>query len=224
MTLKILITMLFVAVVLVIMLLAIPYSYVLKGDIKEKVNGKFQVNGLFRLIRFVCLKTSDKIEMKAYFMVFCIYSNLKKHKEIEKNINKSNKFQVYFNKILNLRSIEVLIEYFKYIISIVKPNSVKINGVYGLEDPFITGTISAVIPIIKSNFTSAKIEVNPVFNKVILDVSIEVKGKVNLLLIGFRTIKLVLNKYLRKIVLKKPRHGYNLKYCGEDIKWKIKLH
>ncbi|MDF2504779.1 DUF2953 domain-containing protein [Clostridium sp.] len=195
--LKILIIILFIVIALILMLLVSPYTYVFKGDIKENINVKFQIKWLFGILRFTCLKTSDNFEMKVYFIIFCIYSNLKKHKKVKKSIGTKTVFnKVNFSKVLNLNSVETLIEYFKYILLIVKPNKVKVKGIYGLEDPCNTGVISAIISMIKSSFLSAEIDMNPIFDEVILEISIDIKGKFNLLLIGFRTIKLLLNKDL----------------------------
>lgn len=202
--LKILIIILFIAIALIIMLLVIPYTYAFEGNINENIKTKFQINCFFGLLRFTCLKVSDKLYIRIYFINLCIYSTLRKnkHKNIHKKISTNNKREVNF-KALNLTSLKEILAYLKDIISILKPNSFKINGVYGLEEPCVTGFICAAVSIIKSNFTVVQIDVSPIFDDVILDIFIEIKGNLNLLLIVFITTKFLFKKDIRKIILKK---------------------
>lgn len=201
--LKIFITILFIAIILIIMLLVIPYNYVIQGDINEEIKGEIRINWLLGLLKFTFLKTSDDFEIKFYFINFCVYSNLRKNsnKHIEKNSNKNRKISVNF-QLLELDTLRKLFLYLKDIILIVKPRSITIDGIYGLDDPFATGTISAVVSVIKSNFSAIRINISPVFDELILDVFIEIKGRINLFIVILRTVKLLLKKDLRKIVLK----------------------
>ena len=205
--LKISITILLAVIVIIIMLLVIPYTYAIDGNIRRKFNkGKFQISWFWGLLRCSCVKVSDKFDIKIYFIRLCIYDNFKKNKPINNTdikINVNSKFGIVNFKKIDLKILKEIYQYLKDIISILQPNSFKIYGVYGLEDPFFTGSISAVVSILKSNFKGLEIEVSPVFDDVILDISLDIKGNTNLLSIAFRTIKLLLNRDIRKFILKK---------------------
>lgn len=203
--LKILITIVFAAILIVTMLLAIPYTYTIEGNISEKFKGKFEASCFFGLLRFTCVKVLDKFDVKIYFIGFCVYSKKTKNNygDSENKVNVNSKIRVGL-KILNSKILIEMFQYLKDIISILQPNTFNINGVYGLEDPFATGSISAIISILKSNFTDWRIEVFPVFDDVILDISLKIKGSINLLSILFKTIKLLLfNRDLKNFLLKK---------------------
>lgn len=202
--LKILITILLAAVVIIILLLSIPYTYTIEGSISEKFKGKFEASCFLGLLRFTCVKLSDEFDVKINFIGFYVYSKKTKNNygDTENKVNVNSKIRVDL-KMLNSKILRELFQYLKDIISILQPNTFNINGVYGLEDPFATGSISAVVSILKSNFTDLKIEVYPVFDDVILDISLQIKGSINLLSIVFKTMKLLFNRDLKKILLKK---------------------
>lgn len=200
--LKLLIIILSIAIILIIMLLTIPYNYVIKGDIREKFKVRVQVNWLWGIFKIICFNLSDQFQMKIYFMNLCIYSSLGTNSSvyIKNNTDINKKIKINF-KNLDLNVLKLIVYYLKDIFFILKPSTFNIKGVYGLEDPFLTGTISSIVSIIKLNLTAIKIDISPVFDKIILNILIKIKGRVFLFKLIFVSIKVLRQKELRKFIL-----------------------
>lgn len=200
--LKVFIIILFIAMILAIMLLTIPYNYVIKGEIKEKIKFKIQVNWLLGIFKIISLNLPDGFKIEAYFFNLCIYSSLRKNKSVytENSTDISKKIKFEFEK-LNFNLLKKIIFYLQDIFFILKPSTFNVEGIYGLKDPFFTGIVSSVVSIIKLNLAAIKIDIYPVFDKIILNVLIEVKGKIILFKLVIIAVKILRQKELRNLIL-----------------------
>ncbi|AJA49373.1 hypothetical protein CPAST_c33070 [Clostridium pasteurianum DSM 525 = ATCC 6013] len=201
---KIFIIIFIIAVILLIMLLLIPYNYFIEGNTRENFKVKVHVNWLIGIFKIIVFNLSDQFQIEVYFFNLRIYSSFKKNRnkyiENSKSINKKFKINL---KNLDLNFLKKVLSYLRDVFLILKPNTFNIKGVYGFEDPFFTGAISSVLSIIKLNFSLVKIDVSPVFDKIVLNILIEAKGKVNLFKIIFVIVKVLREKELRKFILTK---------------------
>ncbi|MBU3098996.1 MULTISPECIES: DUF2953 domain-containing protein [Clostridium] len=126
--------------------------------------------------------------------------------EKEKNKKKSKKKK---RSNFNIRDyierefINDLINYFKDIIGIVKPKTVKINGFYGFDDPSLTGMICGIIPLISNLIPKSDINLQPVFDDEIVEIECDIHGKISLLAAIIKTLKFVFKKNNRQKIFKK---------------------
>ena len=98
-----------------------------------------------------------------------------------------------------------LFKYFKDIINIVKPKYFRISGVYGFEDPSLTGMLLGVISIIKGAVPKAQIYVDPVFEEETINIEAEIYGDIKGCVVCYRTIKLIIKKDVRQNLFKKSK-------------------
>ena len=128
---------------------------------------------------------------------------MKKNKKNPQNIKKKKESKSRRNIGKNL--IIELFKYFKDIINIVKPKHFIISGVYGFEDPSLTGMLLGVISIIKGAVPNAQIYVNPVFEEETINLKGEIYGDIKGCVVCYRTIKLIIKKDVRQYLFKKSK-------------------
>ncbi|BCZ45286.1 membrane protein [Clostridium gelidum] len=201
---KILLILLCILLSVLILVLFIPFDYFLNGKINDGAEGKAEIRWLFGLIRIIIYKSEDKPEMKIIICGLNIYNKkFIKENNVKKNKNKKNESNSKRDIGMNLM-IE-LFRYFKDILNIVKPKYFKISGVYGFEDPSLTGMLLGVISIIKGAVPSAQIYVNPDFEKENINIEAEIYGDIKVCVIGYRTLKLIIKKDVRQKLFKKSK-------------------
>ena len=98
-----------------------------------------------------------------------------------------------------------MFNYFKDIINIVKPKYFRISGVYGFEDPSLTGMLLGLISIIQGAVPNAQIYVNPEFEEETINIEAEIYGNIKICVICYRTLKLIIKKEVRQILFKKSK-------------------
>jgi len=207
---KILLILLCILLSVILLILFIPFDYFLNGKINDGAEGKAQIRWLFGLIRIIICESEDKPEMEIIICGLNIYNkkfikenNVKKNKKTKKQKNKKNDSNSKRDIGMNLM-IE-LFRYFKDILNIVKPKYFRISGVYGFEDPSLTGMLLGVTSIIKGAVPSAQIYVNPDFGEENINIEAEIYGDIKVCVIGYRTLKLIIKKDIRQKLFKKSK-------------------
>ena len=207
---KILLILLCILLSILMLILFIPFQYFLNGKINDSAEGKAEIRWIFGVVRIIICKYEDKPEMKIIICGLNIYNKKltkvnseEKHKKTKKH--KKSKKESKPKRNIGKNLIIELFKYFKDIINIVKPKYFRISGVYGFEDPSLTGMLLGVISIIRGVVPNAKIYVNPVFDEENINIEAEIYGDIKVCVIGYRTIKLLLKKDVRKNLCKKSK-------------------
>lgn len=200
-------------VILLLGLLFVPFDYNVEGDVNESVYGVGNIKWLFGLTRFNVYKGKEDSKVKVKFN-FCGFklpvsrgkkSNIK-HKDKKKNTKKSSNRRVKITKQL----INICYKYFKDIVNIVKPRYINISGIYGFDDPSITGIVCGVISIINSVIPNTAINVEPEFEEELYDIEIKANGRIIGCIILCRTLKFIINKEVRKNIFSKKEKNVKL--------------
>jgi hypothetical protein len=199
--LKILLTLLIIFISVLILVIIIPYSYNIKYNINSAIFGHVRIKAFGGLIQFEHEKLQDESKLKIYIFRFLIYCKCNDEKIEKEEVYKNKKHRINF-KWIKRKLIERVIQYLYEVGGLLKPKSFTISGVYGSDDPVVTGVISAVIPIIQVVIPSVNIDLNPIFLEDTIDIKIEGLGRVSLLVIGFKTVVFVLDKNIRTIIFK----------------------
>ncbi len=206
--LKILIILICILLAILMLILFIPFQYFMNGKIDGSIGGKGEARWIFGLVKVIVYKYEDEPEINIIVCGLNIYSRKLIEENNEKKEKKASKKKKTKKEPKSKRNIgkNLLVEifyYFKDIINIVKPKYFRISGVYGFEDPSLTGMLLGIISIIKGAVPKAKIDVNPVFEEEIINIEVEIYGDIKVCVICYRTIKLIIKKEVRKFLFKK---------------------
>lgn len=124
-------------------------------------------------------------------------------KEAPKENKKGRKFGI--KDILDKALFNEIKEYFKRILSILKPKYMHLYGTYGFEDPSITGMLAGAAGIIKGMFPHARISLSPDFTQEILELDFRAEGSVVIGSLAFQTLRTALRKPVRRIWFRRKK-------------------
>lgn len=201
--LKILLIALCILISILILILFIPFGYFLTGKINDNVEGNIEIKWMFGLIRIVICKGKNNPEIGLSICRLNIYNKKlikKTNSKKEKNLKKRFKSR-------NIGK-ELLIELYNYckdILCLIKPKHFKINGVYGFDDPSVTGMILGAVNMINGTIPNAEININPVFDEKIINIEAKTCGDIKIYLICYRTLKLLMKRNVRQSLFKKSK-------------------
>jgi hypothetical protein len=207
---KIVFVLFFIAALFLVLILFIPINYKFKGILQENLDLKIILHWIFRLLEIKITYMEEIITINLLIINRPIFTKslneiinkkIKTYKKSKKN-KKIKLNNISWNK-LNKFFLNHVIFYLKNIIKIIKPSHIKLNGVYGFEDPSITGSICALTSILSGIIPNSNIELNPIFDKNIMDIELKIWGKLNLALLVILTLRFILNKEIRKILFTK---------------------
>ncbi|MBU3154868.1 DUF2953 domain-containing protein [Clostridium estertheticum] len=209
--LKILLYLLIFIFGIILLFLIIPFEYYINSKIDEKIDVDITLLFFKKIIK-VMVKHEDtkEIFLLKIMGLRIIRKEIKspdikiEKEEIEKN-NKKSKKKSNFNikDYIEREFINDLINYFKDIIRIIKPKTVKVNGFYGFEDPSLTGMLCGIIPLISNLIPKSDINLQPVFDDEIIEIECDIHGKISLLSAIIKTLKFVFKKNSRQKIFKK---------------------
>lgn len=207
--LKILLILMLILLSILTLIIFVPFKYYLNGKIDGIIGGSAEIRWLFGLVKVFVYKYEDKPEIKIVFCGLNIFCK-KLIEDNEINQKKPDKKQKSKKKTKSKRSFgkDLLLQFFKYfkdIINIVKPKYFKISGVYGFEDPSLTGMLLGIISIIKGAVPKARIYVEPDFEEELINIEAEINGDIKVWVICYRTLKLIIKKEVRKFLFKKSK-------------------
>lgn len=211
---KILLYLLLFIIGLILLFIIIPFQYEFHGKIDEKISGNANLiffRNFFKVIvsyknkeTWVLIKlmglgiVRKKIEMSSKENE--VTSKKRKQEDIK---NEESNFSI--KDYIQREFMKDSIKYFKDIINIVKPKEIKIHGIYGFEDPSLTGMACGIIPLVPNFIPSCDIKLQPVFDDEIIDIYFEINGRISLIVVVIKTFKFVLKKNNRKKIFKKSR-------------------
>lgn len=202
---------------LILLFVIIPFEYELNAKIDEKISANANLI-FFKKILKVIVTYKDK---ETFFLIkvmgfSIIRKKIKKSSKTRKKDNLKNKKSIKTrekNKKSNFDIMDYvkgefksdLINYFKAIINIIKPKRIRIQGIYGFEDPSLTGMACGIIPIVSNLIPTSDINVQPVFDDEIIDIYCAIYGRIFLLIAIIKTLKFVLKKNNRRKIFKKTK-------------------
>lgn len=201
--LKMLLILFFILLFILLLIMFIPFKYFFYGRIDDSIKGKVEIGWTFGLVKMVIYKDEKNPVLRVtifggtFFNRKLINSN---------NVKKQNKSK----KIFKIRKIgkELLEEGFKYVIAIfndIKPKELKITGIYGFDDPSMTGMILGLINMIKGIKPNLQINLEPLFTEKIINIEAQICGDIKVYIICYRTIKVLMKKEIRRSLFGKPK-------------------
>jgi len=201
---KILLILLCILLSILMLILFIPFEYFLIGKINDSAEGNVEIRWIFGLFRIIICKYEEKPQMKIIICGLNVY-NKKLTKENSVKKHKKSKKESKSRRNIGKNLIIEFFKYFKEIINIVKPKYFRITGVYGFEDPSLTGMLLGFISIMRGAVPSAQIYAEPDFDEENINIEAEIYGDIKVCVIGYRTLKLLIKKDVRQILFKKSK-------------------
>lgn len=192
---------------LILLLIVTNTSYEAKGYANNEEYGYSFKVGIFQgIIKFIGQGKGQ--EFKLIFKIFFLEKKIQLGLHNKDNKNKKNKRDKgkkdkkdnnKDNLINKLKDIKKYKEPFIKILSILKPKYFRLEGVYGFEDPSITGMLCGIIAVLPSIFPKAIININPDFSDEVIDIETEIKGKIRIILILLIGARLFISNKFKKI-------------------------
>lgn len=215
--LKIISVVLIIISLILTAIIFVPFRYIVKGSIDEGFYGNACVKLLFGLVKLIISreKESSKVKMQISLCGINIsMADKKKFKTREtkkSEIKEKSSKKIQFNKNL----FNILCNYTKEVLNIIKPKYIKADGIYGFEDPSMTGILSGLISIINTAYPNNNINLFPRFEEEVYHIELEIMGKILGFIIIFKTIHLLMKKDIRKIIFSKKEK--NMKHLKQKM-------
>lgn len=202
---KILVIIILSIIALLLLILFIPFKYEITAKITERICCQVSIVWMFGIIGIRVLKFEDKPEIKIYLSKICVFTKYignNSKGETDEKVKKRGKNKK-FSKLFDFQTLKYIPKYIKEILNIVKPKSIKIDGVYGFSDPYITGIIAIADSILVNADLFHDIDLRPVFDDEILNIETEICGDVLNWRILFKTVALFIENKFRKFAILK---------------------
>ena len=209
---KIIILFLLLILALIFASLILPMGYFASVHWKEKLFARFYVSWPWYALRIVGEYKESKLLLGIYIGYKRIYAIKKEEKnkveEKEKDTKKPKKEKKVrpkpdIKEFIDKKFISIALNYIKRVVRIVKPKRTKIYGSFGFDDPSYTGMTFGFISALKGIFPKANINLKPLYNEEVLDITIQAIGKVQIARILILTLATMLKKPIRTIIFRK---------------------
>ena len=189
-------------IILLIMLLVVTsLKYKIEVNLADEISGRIGIEVLFCILKIEVSRYEQNNMFNIYLSKIAVISkeiNFDKNERYRKEKNKKSKHKKFKN-LFNRQLFQEIKYYCFDIIELIKPEKFEVRGTYAFDDPSITGVICAIRPFI----SFCDLNITPDFEGNDSDITVIIKGKVRLIVIGFRTLKFILNKRVRKIIFSK---------------------
>ncbi|MEW9121105.1 MAG: DUF2953 domain-containing protein [Thermotaleaceae bacterium] len=197
--------------VLFLLILLIPFEYVLSGS-REKnyvVYGK-----ILWLFGMIAIEGGQNQKKKVYFEIKVLGLTFKRAFSTEsqtstKKQEKKGKVQREevrekkkrkWKRLIDLEILERAFHFLKNCWTHVAPRECEWLGSFGFEDPYYTGICCSLIPIFQPLFNNYHIVLTPRFDKVGFEGKFKLTGKIILIIPIYELLKLCLFKPVRNIL------------------------
>lgn len=156
------------------------------------ISGTYDINEAFRakLIIFnreMALELKENIKKK----------NIIKNKDEKITLRKKDKRKI-IKEILDKGFFEEIFSYVRNMMKIIKPKTFKLKLSYGFDDPSITGCLSGLIYCLKEIIPTGNFDILPIFDEEILNINMDIDGRIRVGTILLMSLKFFLNKNVRK--------------------------
>lgn len=162
---------------------------------KSKFKYSFKIDLLLGVISIIGMGKGKNMELfiKILFAKKRISNNFKKYKP-----HKTDNTEFLHNVLNKIKRNYSYKKFIKKIILIIKPKYVKIEGNYGLEDPYITGILGGIFAIIKNIMPKNSINMKPDFFDEVFNVSVEIKGSLKVISFIFIMFRVLMADFMKK--------------------------
>lgn len=180
-----------------------PCEYHSRAEVNdEKTYFYAEIAIIFHLFKIRVFTKNSEYRIKLIILGKHVTLKFNKKVSDEEKVKDHNKGKFNF---LNKDFLVSCISYFKEIITFLKPKCIEIDGIYGLCDPAETGFLCAFISMISQIIRGDYLHVNlqPDFQDEIIDIKVNVYGKLILFSVIYKTFKFMVKDEVREVLIQK---------------------
>lgn len=209
--LKIILDLFLAMIALLITLLIVPFTYRGEAAVMDGVSYSYRIGWFWNLFNVRGTKEGELQKTEVYIgekRLFTVNAKKKiKEKpelkddedEAEAEAKKENSYKSMFE----VNFIKEAFAYVKKVIRQLKPKHLHLKGVYGFEDPSLTGMTAGFIYSIQAIVPQSRIQLEPCFVDEVLELEAEAEGRVLVGKLAYDTARFVLKPDIRKKIFKK---------------------
>lgn len=206
--LKIILYLFLVILLLLITFLVVPFSYQAEAAVMEGVSYSYRIGWFWNLFCIRGSRSGEKQTIDVYLVGKKLFKSNKAKREKEKpeEEKKENKERDTGNNLKSMFDMEFIketLKYIKKIIGQVKPKHLKLMGVYGFEDPSLTGMTAGFIYTLQEILPQSKIKLQPCFVDEVFEIEAELDGRVFMGMIIYDTVSFFLKPDIKEKFFKK---------------------
>lgn len=192
-------------------ILVVPLKYKADAHISKEEDGDTwyaEYNGAikllmgFILIKFIYDKKNPELQVRLCGLPVVNKIITKESKKAKQKKKKKNSRKHEFQ---GFDFIKKCWTFLKDIINVIKPRTFAIEGVYGFDDPSVTGAVCAVSGIVKPLVPFCRINLTPVFDEGSCDVKVHIDGGFPMMEAIYKTLGFIFRKDIRKVIFKKHK-------------------
>lgn len=213
--LKILLNLFLALIALLITLLIVPFTYSGEAAVIEGLSYSYRIGWFWDLLNIrgssdgELQKTAVYLGNKRLFTVDTKKKEKDKPEEEEdeekkKDIKKA-KSENNLRSMFEVKFIKETFEFLKKILRQLKPKNLHLKGVYGFEDPSLTGMTAGFIYNLQALVPQSRIQLEPCFIDEVFELEAEVDGKIAVGKLAYDTARFLLKPDIRKKIFKKSK-------------------
>lgn len=216
---KIILYLFLAILLLLITFLIVPFNYQGGAAIMEGISYSYRVGWFWNLFSIRGSKSGEVYATDIYIRNKRIYkvniaeeeekpekeANEEIKKKKRKKEKKEHKAKNNLESMFDMKFIKEAFEYLKKIIRQVKPKHLQLKGVYGFEDPSLTGMTAGFIYTLQGIVPQSKLQLQPCFADEVFELEAEVAGEILIGRIVYDTARFFLKPDIRKKIFKRSK-------------------
>jgi|GEM_PF-723245 len=209
---KILLYLLAILMFLLLTLLVVPFSY--KGDaaVDGSVSFSYRVGWFWNLFSIRGTRDEEGQANEVFLgnrRIMAINTKDKPEKpEIEEDAKETEKAAKKENSLKSMFDTKLIKEglnYLKRILKQLSPDYIQVHGVYGFEDPALTGMTAGFVAVVQGAWPQSKIQLQPTFAEERLELELKAAGQIYAGMLVYDTARFILKKDIRTKIFKRNK-------------------
>lgn len=212
--LKIILYLLAALLGILITLLIVPFSYQGEAEVYEGVSFSYKLGWFWNLFNVRGTKGME-VETTAVYLgnvrLFAVKTREKKEpkpeeeKEEEEEAVEEAKKENSLKSMIDTKLIKEGFAYLKKLVMQIKPKQMHLQGVYGFDDPSLTGMTAGFLYTLQGVWPQSKIQMQPNFMEEVLELELKAAGNLQAGRVLWDTARFLLKKDVRTKIFKKKK-------------------
>lgn len=211
--LKIILYIFLALLLLFLSLLVIPFTYKGEAAVIDGISYSYRIGWFWNLFNVKGTREGEIDKTEVYLVnkrLFTVSTKKKDDAEAEDDEKEDDAKEAAesdnsWKSMFEVKFIKEAFEFIKKIIRQIKPKHLHIKGVYGFEDPSLTGMTAGFIYTLRAIVPQGRIQLEPCFAGEVLELEAGADGKVVAGKILYDTARFLLKRDIRKKLFKKSK-------------------
>ncbi len=219
---------LFLMVIFFITVISNKLKYKIKLIYRDcKMNYSIRISFFFNIIAIMAEGTNENVRIFVKVMFFKKKLKTDFKKQGQNNVDVGEKVDdTPFHIVNTVKMIYRNRNYLGKFISIIKPESIKIEGIYGFEDPYITGILSGFIAAVSLLLPAHSVKLKSDFFNKVFNLKVKIQGRTRIILLIVLVCKFLIYNVYENIMVKLKDKRLSMRRTRFKSKklHKVKLH